>query len=69
MAQQLAAGIGEGFVAALLAQQRHAHLVFQALHVLGHRGLRAGQVAAGFGEACVVGDGDEGAQQVEVQGG
>ncbi|MNY43438.1 hypothetical protein D3C86_1783980 [compost metagenome] len=51
MAQQLAAGIGQGLVATLLAQQRHAHLLLQALHVLGHRSLGAAQVPASLGEA------------------
>lgn len=67
MAQQLAPGVGKGLVAALLAQQGNAHLVFQALHVLRHRGLGAGKVAARLGVAGVVGDGDEGAEQFQVQ--
>jgi hypothetical protein len=69
MAQQLSAGVGELFLPALFLEQADANLLLQALHVLGHRRLRTRQLHPGFGEAVVVNDSDESAQQFEVEGG
>ena len=68
MAQQLAARLGELLLPTLFLKQADADLLFQTLHVLSHRRLCARQLRASPGEAVMVDNGDEGAQQFEIEG-
>ena len=58
-------GDGDRLLAPL--EQRPLDDLFQALDLHGDRRLGAAQAGGGAGEAFLRGDGDEGAQQVDLQ--
>jgi hypothetical protein len=63
----LPALLAQHFVAALAHEQGAPDLLLQSMHLLGDRRLRPVERGARGGEGPVVVDGDEGAQQVEVE--
>ena len=67
VAQQHRPGFGQGYTAGSALQQPSFHLRLELAHAPGHRGLADAQRLGRPGEAAVLGDGGEQAEQVQVE--